>query len=107
MNKKQIEQEELLLKRLPEYTAVEYLADSFASAICFALKDKRKEIGMSQKEVAKKTGIRQPKICMLERFFHVPTLTTVGKYLYALGYTIEDVYKIASFIKNLKKGKEE
>lgn len=106
MNKKQIEQEELLLKKLPEYTAVEYLADSFASAICFALKDKRKEIGLSQEEVAKITGIRQPKICNLERFYHIPTLTTVGKYLYALGYTIEDVYKIASFIKRMKKETE-
>lgn len=106
MNKKQIEQEELLLKKLPESSAVEYLADSFASAICFALKDKRKESGMTQAEVAKITGIRQPKICRLEGFFHIPTLTTVGKYLYALGYTIEDVYKIASFIKRMKGEKQ-
>lgn len=107
MNKKKIEQEELLLKKLPECSAVEYSADLFASAICFTLREKRKEVGMSQKEVAKKICISQPRICDLENFIHAPNLHTIGKYLYALGYTIEDVYKIALFIKNLKKEKEE
>ena len=101
MNKKQIEQEELLLKKLPEHLAAGYLADSFASMLCFALKDKRKELRMSQQEVANKSGLCRAGVSRFENFLHSPNLTIVGKYMYALGYTIEDVYKIALFIKNL------
>lgn len=106
MNKKKIEQEELLLQKLPIETARNYLADTLVSAICFALKDKREELGISQKEISKLSGIHRSRISRIEGFYNSPTLDTVGKYMYALGYKIEDVYKIALFIKNLKKQKE-
>lgn len=102
---KKIEQEELLLQKLPIETARNYLAENLASAICFALKDKRKELGMSQKEISKLSGIPRSVISRIEGFYNSPSLNTVGKYLYALGYKIEDVYRIALFIKNLKKEK--
>lgn len=106
MNEKKIEQEELLLQKLPIETARDYFADMLASAICFALKNKRKELGISQEEISKLSGIHRSRISRLEDFCNLPSLDTIGKYLYALGYTIEDVYKIALFIKNLKKEEE-
>lgn len=58
----------------------------------------RLKAGMTQKELAEKTGVSQPLIARLENGDQdrVPTLATINKVLNALGYEVDLVIKKAS-----------
>ena len=45
---------------------------------------RRKELGMTQADLAKATGIHQPDICVLESGEHAPNLDTVERVAKAL-----------------------
>ncbi len=51
----------------------------------------RKNAKLSQEELSKKTGIKQPSIARIEKGTHSPTANTLIKILYPMGYTIEVV----------------
>ena len=49
---------------------------------------RRIELNMSQRDLAEKTGIKQPMIARIEKFDSIPRLDTIVKIAYALGLTI-------------------
>ena len=49
----------------------------------------RKEKGITQKELAQLTKLKQQNISRIERLEAVPNLDTILKICYALGYTLE------------------
>lgn len=51
----------------------------------------RREAKISQNELSRKTGIKQPAIARIEKGTHSPTVNTLIKVLYPMGYTIEVV----------------
>ena len=51
----------------------------------------REEKGLSQRELAKLSGITQPAIARLESLKATPQIDTLFKVLYPLGYTLEIV----------------
>jgi len=51
----------------------------------------REERGISQRELAELSGIKQPAIARLESLRATPQIDTLFKVLYPLGYTIEIV----------------
>ncbi|MCL2169056.1 MAG: helix-turn-helix transcriptional regulator [Defluviitaleaceae bacterium] len=51
----------------------------------------REEKGLSQRELAEISGIKQPAIARLESLKATPQIDTLFKVLYPLGYTIEIV----------------
>ena len=51
----------------------------------------REEKGLSQRELAEISGIKQPAIARLESMKATPQIDTLFKVLYPLGYTIEIV----------------
>ena len=55
----------------------------------------RQESGLTQKELAQKTGVSQPMVARLERGDQdrIPTLNTINKIFHALGYEVELVVK--------------
>ena len=57
----------------------------------------RRDSGVSQRELAKISGIRQPLISRFEKATHLPTIRTVNRILQPLGYKLavvkEDVSK--------------
>ena len=51
----------------------------------------RKTINISQSELSKKTGIKQPAIARFEKGLHSPTISTLIKMLVPMGYGIKVV----------------
>lgn len=51
----------------------------------------RKKNNLSQRELSKKTGIKQPAIARIERGLHSPKVDTLMKLLFAMGYTLRVV----------------
>ena len=55
------------------------------------IKKRRRENGLTQKELADKSGLRQPQISRLEMGVHSPSFKTLNKIANALGITIGDL----------------
>lgn len=51
----------------------------------------RKKNNLTQRELSKKTGIKQPVIARIEKSIHSPQTSTLIKLLYPMGYTIRVV----------------
>lgn len=51
----------------------------------------RKNKKMSQEELSVKSGIKQPAIARIEKGVHSPTINSLLKILYPLGYTLKVV----------------
>ncbi len=51
----------------------------------------RKRLNLTQRELSKKSGIRQPAIARMEKFGNSPQTSTLMKLLYAMGYTLKVV----------------
>ena len=59
----------------------------------------RKELNMTQSELSRKTGIKQPAIARFENGTHSPTISTLIKLLVPMGYGI----KVVSLKNNRRK----
>lgn len=51
----------------------------------------RKKAQLSQRELSKKTGIKQPAIARIEKGIGSPRVSTLMKLLYPIGYTLRVV----------------
>lgn len=63
-----------------------------ATCIGDALRHRRDHQWMWQWEVADKAGITQPRYSLIERGYHLPTLTTLRTVTGALGWTLADLF---------------
>ena len=61
---------------------------SISSGVGESIRRIRKNQGMSQAELARRVGMRQPAITRLERGHHVPTLRTLSRIADALDSTV-------------------
>ena len=57
--------------------------------IIIQLITRRLNLNMSQRDLAKITGIKQPMIARIEKFDSIPRLDTIVKMAYALGMAIK------------------
>ena len=64
---------------------------NFEVAIIGKMIEAREEKGLSQRELAAMSGVKQPAIARLESMKATPQIDTLFKVLYPLGYTIEIV----------------
>jgi len=64
---------------------------NFEVALIGKMIEAREEKGLSQRELAEISGIKQPAIARLESLKATPQIDTLFKVLYPLGYTIEIV----------------
>ena len=64
---------------------------NFVIAIIGKMIEAREEKGISQRELASMSGVKQPAIARLESMKTTPQIDTLFKVLYPLGYTIEIV----------------
>lgn len=51
----------------------------------------RKENGLTQRELSKKSGVKQPAIARIEKCINSPQTSTLIKLLYPMGYTLRVV----------------
>ena len=64
---------------------------NFEVALIGKMIEAREEKGLSQRELAKISGVKQPAIARLESLRTTPQIDTLFKVLHPLGYTIEIV----------------
>ena len=64
---------------------------NFEVALIGKMIEAREEKGLSQRELAEMSGVKQPAIARLEGLKTTPQIDTLFKVLYPLGYTIEIV----------------
>ena len=64
---------------------------NFEVALIGKMIEAREEKGLSQRELAEISGVKQPAIARLETLKTTPQIDTLFKVLYPLGYTIEIV----------------
>ena len=64
---------------------------NFEVALIGKMIEAREEKGLSQRELAEMSGVKQPAIARLESLKTTPQIDTLFKVLYPLGYTIEIV----------------
>lgn len=76
------------IERDPAFAAA-YEEAGLEARLALALADLRERRGMSQRELASMTGMKQPMIARLERGGQIPTVTTLLKLLHALNATAE------------------
>ena len=89
MSKKELTWEDVKesLKFTPEEEAEIQLEEDIIEATIEA----RKKSNLSQRELSKKTGIKQPAIARIESRSRSPQASTLIKLLYPMGYTIRVV----------------
>ena len=75
--------EEKMIMEISKYIFL--FADSLAS--------KRRELGLSQRDIADATGLKQPAVARFERMEVIPRLDTIVRYMAAVGATIEIKFK--------------
>ena len=76
------------IKKTPKF-AVELAAANQEVAIAVELAKLREQRGLSQTDLAKLTGMKQPQIARLESGAHFPALGTLRRLLGALGGKLE------------------
>jgi DNA-binding XRE family transcriptional regulator len=64
---------------------------NFEIALIGKMIEAREQKGLSQRELAKISGVKQPAIARLESMKTTPRIDTLFKVLHPLGYTIEIV----------------
>ena len=64
---------------------------NFEVALIGKMVEAREEKGLSQRELAEISGVKQPAIARLENLKATPQIDTIFKVLHPLGYTIEIV----------------
>ena len=87
------------------YNDSDFLSDSeraeieFQVALIGKLIEAREQCGMSQKQLADLTGLKQPAIARLENLKAIPKIDTLFKLLDPLGYTLAIVPKEKRIVK--------
>jgi len=64
---------------------------NFEATLIGKMVEAREEKGLSQRDLAKISGVKQPAIARLETLKATPQIDTLFKVLYPLGYTMEIV----------------
>ena len=89
MNKKELTWEDV--KESLNFTPEEEAEIQLEEDIIEATIEARKKSNLSQRELSKKTGIKQPAIARIESRSRSPQASTLIKLLYPMGYTIRVV----------------
>lgn len=89
MNKKELEWNEI--RKSLDFTEEEEIEIQLEKDIIQAVIDARKKSQLTQRELSKKSGIKQPSIAKIETCSRSPQITTLIKLLYPMGYTIRVV----------------
>lgn len=62
-----------------------YATNDIIIDVVHQIVEQRKKLGLSQRELAKQAGIKQPVLARLESFRSTPNLETIAKLLHPLG----------------------
>lgn len=87
---KLIEQERLMYESFNEEQKRNYFVGLFVGEVVSSLIEKRKKYHLTQKQIAQAMNVKQSYISRIENLKKVPTLETIGKYLFAINHSVEE-----------------
>lgn len=90
------------LEKELEFTKEEDIEMKLEKQIIEAAIMARKNSKLTQAELSKKSGIKQPNIAKLEKHIRSPQLYTILKILFSMGYTLKVVPLNNKHLQNLK-----
>lgn len=99
MNKKELTWEEV--KEKLDFTPEEMAEIQLEEDLIIATIEARKNNNLSQRDLSKKSGIKQPAIARIESRIHSPSANTLIRLLYPTGYTI----RVVPLNKDIQKSK--
>lgn len=79
------------VKKKLEISAEQAAEIKLEQEIIEATIEARKKCNLTQRELSKKSGIKQPVIARIEKYANSPQTNTLIKLLYPMGYTIKVV----------------
>lgn len=89
MNGKYLTWEEV--RKNLNFTPEEEAAIQLEMDLITATVEAREKAKLTQRELSKKSGIKQPVIARIERLINSPSISTLIKLLYPMGYTLRIV----------------
>lgn len=92
---KELNEKAIFFSNLNEEAKKEYFIVFFVSNVINELKLKRKEAGLTQKDVSSRMGIKQSYISKIENLEKIPQLDTVAKYAQAISMSYEEAYEFS------------
>ncbi|EHK2442921.1 TPA: helix-turn-helix domain-containing protein [Clostridium perfringens] len=81
-----------LIEELDENDKKEFELEEIEMNFIKNLVKRRKKLGLSQRDLAYKTGLTQQAICSLEKCDRKPTLPNLIKYLFGIGININKLF---------------
>ena len=79
------------VKNSLNFTAEEIAEMELEKQIIVATIEARKKCNLTQRDLSKKSGIRQPNIAKIEAGKRIPQIDTLQKMLFVMGYTLKVV----------------
>ena len=101
---KLIRQELLMYESFNEEQKRTYFVGLFIGEIVSSLIEKRKKHHLTQKQLAEAMHVKQSYISRIENLKKIPTLETVGRYLFAINYSIEEQLSFIKMMIDIEKG---
>ena len=93
-------QNQLIFDKLTGKEKEDFFVAYFESEVAYALRQLRKDKGITQAELSNKSGLKQGNISKIENLEKTPTLTTIGKYLFALEFSLEEAEQFSTYFIN-------
>lgn len=101
---KYLEQEQLMYANFNQEQKRTYFVGLFIGEIVSELVKKRKQYHLTQKQVAEAMHVKQSYVSRIENLQKIPTLETIGKYLFAINYSIEEQLSFIKMVVDIEKG---
>ena len=92
------QQNQVVFDLLKGEEKMNFFVGVFVGNLISAMKSERKSMNLTQEELAKKMCVKQAYVSKIEQLEKIPTIETIGKYLFALDYSLEEIPVICKFL---------
>lgn len=92
------QQNQMIFNSLKGEEKMNFFIGFFVGNLVSSMKAERKRMNLTQEQLAERMNVKQAYISKIEKLDKIPTLETVGKYLFALDCSLEEAAEIAVFL---------
>lgn len=81
---------------VPNVQSLQDAITDYTQGVAAAVRSRRQLLGLTQAEMARRTGIARPNICRIESGKHTPAIETLARLCAAFGCTVGELFASAS-----------
>lgn len=101
---KLIEQEQMMYDSFNDDEKRNYFIGLFIGEIVSKLVEKRKKYHLTQQQIANAMNVKQSYISKIENLNKIPTIQTVGKYLFAITSCVDEALEFTKMMLDIENG---